>query len=322
MPNLFSSSLLIPPRRHKASLLFSERELPGRYCYGLGWNASLILSANRRYKYVHSGCMGVDERNWGKWDLDGDRLRLISERYTIGDIPPEIAKKLSPKEVEEFYDKVSSGIPSRMNTCFIPVQWEKRIYLVDEYYMPAFCQRASIRTGYEAILRNQMQPVFEYLKFPANKPHAYEVQQAYPPLNPNSRPLLPVRYRTFYEQGPIRVKVVRILPPLKQQEIPANVARVLLSKGTSSRVKPGLLLATTQEDSYATLIVTAVRSGESEAARVDLSDAQKDTIRVGDVFSSGEYNCDVIGSRSSCLPEDTRTVLPQWATALREAWNR
>lgn len=193
--------------------------------------------------------------------------------------------------------------------CFMPVLWERRIYLVDEYRMPAFCAEAARKSWYE---RDTGDSHTTYLKFPSNKPRAYTINDAYKPLSRGSRPRLPERYRTFYEEGPIRARIVRRLPSIAGQgTIPSNAVRVLLDRGTRARVRTGLILET-RHSGWANLI-TEASPDTAVAVQVPFPAPFKGwPVRVKDEFGSGEGDLLWFG---------TGLPWPRWARDLRETWD-
>lgn len=274
-------------QRTKTTLLFPGSELPGRYYCGDGRGyESLNLFPEQTFAYSRRMEGVFKEDKGGKWALDGDCLVVTPER------------------------PFTTNEPSRLSARLIPVKWEQRIYLVEEHYMPFFCYRVT-RSTVSVYGRNKGYPAFEFLKFPPDKPNVYKVEEAYPPLNPDRRPLFPERYRTFYEQGPIRARVVKILPRGEPADIPGDALRVLLDKGIAARVKPGLLLAV-EGSSYATLIVTVARPDKAEAVRVDLPGREPDAVRVGDTLTSGERYY---------FPYPTSYHFPPWTLALHATWD-
>ena len=102
------------------ALRFPEQELSGQYYLGdgLGVNCSLTLEPTHRFAFAWHGCMGLYDQNQGVWSLEGDTL---------------VVKPKKPNKREGF---------EGMNLRFIPVQWGKRGYLVDENEMPGFCAAA------------------------------------------------------------------------------------------------------------------------------------------------------------------------------------
>ena len=94
-----------------------EKALEGAYYFGdgLGVNCLLELKENRRFSFRWTGCVGVYDRNTGRWEWEGQVMVFKPE-----------------------HKNATEGF-SGMNVRFIPVAWGQRVYLVDEYELPGFC---------------------------------------------------------------------------------------------------------------------------------------------------------------------------------------
>lgn len=281
------------------SLLFPVSVLPGQYYSGGSLSYRLLeLKPNQSFRFEEDSDVGEPNRSQGDWRLEGDRLLLFPTRS----VPPDRGR----------------GAGYRMQTRFVPVKWEQRLYLVDEHQMPAFCDMASSRVNALVSLRNRTDLTSAFLKYPTDSQSG--LRSTYPPLTTDSHPVLPVRYRTFYERGPVRCRVVRMLTRLLlPEDHPAEslvgkpITGVLLDRGTQARVKPGLLLAIRSTLFRTNLVVITARPQEAEALRVDFMGDKPEPVMVGDEFTSGEW---------MEWPYDTSVEFPKWALAMRDAWNR
>ena len=155
-------------------LRFSAREIPGRYYQGdgLGVNLTLELKPNGTFDFSWHGCLGEYDRNFGSWELRGDKLFLQPKR---------------PHEHKGF---------AGMDVRFFPVKWGKRILLIDEYEMAGFAASAKEPPD---ILDHPR----EYSKLTGDKFEFAKVQ---------GRPIMPLRFDRFYDHGAVRAKVVSIRP--------------------------------------------------------------------------------------------------------------
>jgi hypothetical protein len=147
-----------------------------------------------------------------------------------------------------------------MNIRYVPVQWGQRHYLVDENEMPGFCAAAGQKDipGFNGIHGS------DYVKRDGEE---------LPPVE--GRPAIPERFREFYEKGPIKADVVRI------------EGKVVLNKGLTDRIKPGMLLAAEGHERIE-LKVLSVREHES-VAEVSYFWNSDRRVAVGDSFTTGEY---------------------------------
>lgn len=229
------------PKQEKRQPVVTSNEVVGSYHMGdgLGSNHSLALTKDRRFHFAEHGCLGVYDRNSGSWEWEEDVLVLKPEK---------------PKKPDEH---------SRMDTRFIPVKWGKRIYLVDEYEMPGFC--AELRTG--DTVASVGRSYRDYLQH--NK--AYEIPLSY------GKPLLPERYREYYEKGAVKAKVVRIEPN----------GQVVLDRGEQDRVRVGLRM-TLSDGTSEEIKVTSVQA-KTATAEVFYFWNSAGPVQVGETFTTGEH---------------------------------
>jgi hypothetical protein len=280
-------------------LLFSPEELPGEYFWNdIDTGGRLTLTAGHRFD-VSEGGIGYGERNQGTWRLAGDRLLLQPERR---------------KRSDQTYGR---------STHFVPVKWDKRLYLVEENGMPAFCVEVANPSGRSLYQRYVTFPA-QYLKRPADKPNVFEIEKLYPPLPPDSHPLIPARYRPFYERGPVHALVTRVSVSERptttrhsKTPVPAGSVHALLTGNAAQRDRfsPGLLLGALGSAHTTLLVLTVTTKGqalEANAVRLDLPGEEADKVHVGDKFSSGEY---------MCFPYGSSNDWPRWAIERREAWH-
>lgn len=199
---------LTPPQ---PELLFDVQKAMGSYYFGdgLGVNCTLGISGDHRFQFQWQGCLGVYDTNSGSWEMQGDVL---------------VCKPEHPNKQQGF---------AGMNLRFIPVQWGKRYYLVEENEMPGFCAGAA-----SGSIPNTLDPHgHDYVQWGRTaKP---------PPVQ--GKPLLPTRYQTFYTQGAIQAKVISIDP----------TQHVTLNKGRTERIEPGMLLAADSDSIYDVKILSS-----------------------------------------------------------------
>lgn len=223
-----------------AKLLFDEKELHGRYYYGdgLGVNCSLELDPNQHFTFKWRGCLGEYDSNLGPWKLDGDIVVLKPEKP---------------------YKRVGF---QGMSVRFVPVKWGKRHYLVDEYEMPGFCAAAA--RG-EFPTRDNIHGQ-DYVKLEGGEP-----------LGTQDPPLIPQRFKDFYEKGPIEAEVIRI----------DKTGNAVLDKGTVGRLKLGMLLAINE---FGRIDLKVVSATPNQAMAQPLYYWNSDRpVKVGDRFTTGGY---------------------------------
>ena len=224
-------------------LRFDEKELYGRYYFGdgFGLNCTLELDAQHHFSYQRAGCLGVDDENKGTWLVQGDVVECNREK---------------PNKRGSFLG---------MGTRFIPVHWGERYYLVDENEMPGFCAGAINK---DKLTKEMLRGVngSDYVKW--NGKDA-------PPVY--GEPVLPERFQTFYENGPIETSVVRTMPN----------GNVVLDKGDADRLRAGLHL-TINALGYVDVTVLSTTAHESIVQPLYLLNGAR-SIKVGDTFTTGGY---------------------------------
>jgi len=171
---------------------------------------------------------------------------------------------------------------------YLPVKWGNRLLLIDENGMPGFC--ADVR---------------------GESPHRCAgsyVKRADPEANPGEgEPLIPDRFREFYEKGPVRARVAAI----------GDDGTLTLDQGAADRLRPGMRMALWRPESidpvtgvprhlrwgeWIELIVESV--GERDAvARVHYFRNSERRVQVGDQFTTGERWFSVAGTGVPRLPE-------------------
>lgn len=222
------------------SLLFPEAELPGRYYMGdgLNVNCALVLDAEHRFKFSSRGGLGEYDRNEGSWRLVGDVVEVIPER------PNRRTPVLG------------------VNLRFVPVKWGARLYLVDENETPGFAAAA----GFGQL------PGGEGVHGPDF------VKTSVLPLPPRrGKPLLPERFRGFYQLGPVAAKVVKLEPN----------GRVRIKSTRPSGLRVGLLLGA---DSFAAMELKVVEVAERDAlAEVFYFPNSGVPVKVGQEFTTGSF---------------------------------
>jgi hypothetical protein len=228
------------PSQPAPKMGFDANLLPGRYYFGdgLGVNCLLTLDADHRFKFSWHGCLGEYDKNSGSWEIENDLVVMKPEQ---------------PNKREGFVG---------MNVRFVPVKWGERIYLVDENETPGFCAATAKRSD----LRLDDIHGMDYVKWDGEN---------LPPLKGN--PILPERYREFYEKGPVVAKVTKIEPD----------GSVILNKGSAGKVKEGMLLCVNAFDN-SEIKVTSVRK-DTATANVLYFWNSDTKIKVGDEFTTGGY---------------------------------
>lgn len=232
----------MPASTPRPALRFDAAELPGRYYLGdgLGVNCTLTLQANGRFEFKWTGCLGEYDQNAGKWTLDGDVMVLTPER---------------PNKRNGFRG---------MGVRFVPVRWGGRTYLVDEHEMPGFCAAASGET----LPRADDLHGLDYLKLVGSG-------SSVPPVD--GTPLIPERYREFYEKGPVTARVERVLPD----------GKVTLNRGSADRVRQGMLM-TLDAFGRIDLEVLSVTEHASVAQPIYFWNSDR-KVEPGAAFTSGSY---------------------------------
>jgi hypothetical protein len=277
----------------KPSLLFPASLLPGRYNEGDGLCGSLLtLAADHTYKsraYTDEELLEDQRRSDtpnGTWRLDGDRLLLS--------VP------------------TGNWRNDRPNLRFIPVRWGECIYLVDENEMPGFCTDAQSQARMAVYRRNAERSAIDYLKHPLSGSEQPKIT-AYAPLSAKTLPVLPLRYRPYYEKGDIRARVIR-LERSKGSDKKTVETRLVLNRGSLDRVTPGMRLARIWMDEEmhqanldrgpADAIVTKVSPHQSVATVVTFLGEKLSDVRRGDTFTTGDY---------FNRPSGTGAPWPAWA---------
>jgi len=240
-PEIPPARAAVPAPEAGPRLLFAAADLPGSYYLGdgLGVNCRLVIEANGRFTFRWTGCLGEYDRNQGSWTVEGDRLLM----------KPEKANRCQ-------------GF-NGMNLRFIPVKWGARMVLVDEYEMPGFCVMA----------KGGWRPAGEYqhgLDYARVQDPALEAPYA------GEKPIIPERFREFYELGPIEAVVAQV-----------NSDGSVLLKGTALRpLRPGLLLASSEFGRVDLDVVST--SGLTGVARPIYSWNSDRRPKAGDRFTTGD----------------------------------
>jgi hypothetical protein len=224
--------------------LFDESEIPGTYYQSHGRSGrTLELFADRRFSTVERFCLGELDRDQGTWGLEGDTLVL------------------EPERTDERSGR--GGVDVR----FLPVKWGNRCLLIDEYGMPGFCAEAGGGSPPQWSVG-----IPNYMKQPALAADPGE-----------GEPLIPDRFREFYEKGPVRATIAAI----------GDAGMVTLHCGAADR--------------RLELMVESV--GEHEAtARACYFWNSRRLVQVGDEFTTGEKGFSVAGTGVPRLPEPPRST--------------
>jgi hypothetical protein len=230
---------LAPHAASETKLAFDESEIYGRYYFGdgLGVNCSLTIEEDHRFSFQWRGCEGVYDQNSGTWQLHGDVVTL----------------KL------ELPNKREGG--RGLNIRYVPIKWGERHYLVDENEMPGFCVKAHSGTLDLAgilLLGN------DYVKWPGQKLPSVQ-----------GIPVIPERYKTFYENGEVSARVVQMT---------AN-RNVILDKGAADRINPNMLFALAGQDDI-DLKIVSVTEHQSVAQALYYWSSDR-YVKVGDLFTTG-----------------------------------
>jgi hypothetical protein len=253
--------------------LFDESEIPGTYYQSHGRSGrTLELFADRRFSTVERFCLGELDRDQGTWGLEGDTLVL------------------EPERTDERSGR--GGVDVR----FLPVKWGNRCLLIDEYGMPGFCAEAGGGSPPQWSVG-----IPNYMKQPALAADPGE-----------GEPLIPDRFREFYEKGPVRATIAAI----------GDAGMVTLHCGAADRLQPGMRMAFRQLDAIdpaigffrtvggpdrLELMVESV--GEHEAtARACYFWNSRRLVQVGDEFTTGEKGFSVAGTGVPRLPEPPRST--------------
>jgi hypothetical protein len=275
-----------PVPRSGPSLLLPESVLPGNYSHGDGLTGStLTLSANHHFRF-------------GTWTDEGGVILVSPDGKSS-----QVVGSTDPPPIEGDWRLVGDRVtltprrpypdqhPFQLNLRFIPVQWGTRIYLVDENEMPGFCADAGSHRPM-AVLRDQRDfSYYDYLK---------SANVRYPALPRDCRPLLPLRYRTFYDRGDNVLRVERDA----LQRRPGAETRIVLDRGSRDGVMPGMRLArlynepekfgdpgyqSNAERGSADALVTQVSPQRSVAVLVTFPGVRPPDVRRGDRFTTGDY---------------------------------
>jgi hypothetical protein len=148
-----------------------------------------------------------------------------------------------------------------MNVRFIPVKLGHRHLMIDENQMPGFCAAA----------REKTPPAEEYV-------HGDDyVKRLSSEAAPGKDELvIPQRFGDFYEKGLIVAKVIRI----------NTDGTVMLDKGSTNRLRPGLLMAVT---GWARINLEVVSVSERESVARPFYFWNSDRrVRVGDELTTGK----------------------------------
>jgi hypothetical protein len=149
------------------------------------------------------------------------------------------------------------------NLRFIPVKWGARYFLVDENEMPGFCAA----TSQDNMRRFDRIHGHDYVKWIGGE------------LAPTEgKPIVPERYKEFLEKGPVDAAVVRI----------DDEGAVILNKGTSDRIKPGMLLAAEGDCCRIELKVVSAKEHESLAQAFYFWNSDR-RVSAGDRFTTGTH---------------------------------
>lgn len=231
----------VAPAPARQKLLFAEEKILGAYYFGdgKGVNCSLTIEQEHRFTFRWTGCLGEYDRNAGSWKLDGDVV-ILSPKW--------------PNKREGF---------EGMNLRFIPVLWGKQCFLVDEYEMPGFCVAA----------RSEV----DLMEGVHGKDYRRREGDTWDAFSLPGKPLLPVRYRTFYEQGAVEAKVIRW----------EDGHRVILNKGRADRVTPDMRFSY-DDFGGSELDVISCTTHESIAQPFYYWNTSE-PIKVGDRFTTGNY---------------------------------
>jgi hypothetical protein len=231
-------------------LPFDESELYGRYFFGFYITYHLVIDPDGCFTFRSSDCLGEFDRNAGSWRLTGDTLVLEPER---------------PNTYAGFQG---------MGVRFIPVKWGERHYLVDENEMPGFCAAAAegdlpVWDGIHGL---------DYVKLDGG---------SLPPAE--GMPLIPERFRTFLEDGPVGGTVVRI----------EASGDVIIDQGTRDRIQVGMLLSL--GGWRGGLRVVSAVEHESVARRFYYWNSSE-SVKAGAGFTSGTYDTRPFGTGYQRFP--------------------
>ena len=222
----------------RAKLLFDESHLPGSYAHRLAHSHwSLDLSGDHRFSASWGACLGGSAHE-GAWRLEGDVLILEPD---------------PPCDLDDLHG---------MATRYIPVWWGNRHLLVTEIQIPALCADARGKAPPQEARVNGL--------------YLVKVLASGAPAGMGA-PVVPKRFRHFYESGPIRAQVVRV----------NDDGTVTLDKGSDDRLQVGMWLTIGwfRDDIEAEVISV---SEHSAVARAYYSQRSERRIAPGERLTTGE----------------------------------
>jgi hypothetical protein len=223
-----------------STLPFAESQLIGKYYQGdgLGANLHLDLNQNHRFSFRWTGCLGEYDKNEGIWRLEGDMVFLQPEK---------------PNKREGFQGT---------NLRFVPMVWNKRLFLVDEYEAPGFCstlgQNMPEIRGDDIHGMNYIHLNIDFKPSPIDYPN-----------------YVPERFQRFVGVPPLKSKIVELV----------NDGTVRLDRGSKYGFSVGLMLCSSDWSS-ANLEIIRVTENSAIAKPVYFANTPN-RVKIGDVFSSG-----------------------------------
>ena len=226
------------PLSNNVKLQFDPNELYGDYYFGDGLGANYALSITLDHRFTYR-----ESGCSGEYGRNQGSWKLNVDRL---ELRPEKPSKQDSFEV---------------NVRFVPIKWGERLYLVDENETPGFCAALKHDSNRWEDIHGQDFVKLAGRKLPSTK----------------GKLVIPARYRTFYEQGAITTKVVRVE---KNQTI-------LLDKGSADRITPGMLFTV---NDFGTIEAQVVSCQEHHCTAKPIyvwgSDRQA---KVGDQLTTGNY---------------------------------
>jgi hypothetical protein len=241
-----------PQAASETVLPFFESALYGDYSiHYAGRSCLLTLRSDHHFSFQWSDFTNkAYYTNSGTWQLQGDVITLQPEKPN--------------------WRTIYSGL----NIRYVPVRWDTKndfvwlaqYFLVDENEMPGFCVKALDRS---AMQRSLSAPFGEdFVKVPKALFVDFII-----PLD--GAPVIPERYKTYYDDGDIQGHVVRI----------TEDGNVILDKGTADRVKPKMLFAFFGGEAIDLQVVSATEH-QSVAQPVYFWSSAR-SVKVGDSFTTG-----------------------------------
>lgn len=230
----------IRPPRAKPTLLFDLKDVYGTYYFGDGLGVNCSLSILPDNRFTFA---------WhgcmGEYDRNSGRWELD------GDV-----LELKPEQ-----ENVSRGFQG-VNVRFIPVKIGETEYLVDEHEMPGFC--ASLNSDDRPLWRHGS----DYVKSEISETDIKE-----------DAPVIPVRYRHFYEKGAVEAKVERI----------DENGNAVLNKGSNDRLAPKMRLEFNGFEASIELVVLSVSENDAVAKPQYYWNSGSCELKVGAEFTTGGY---------------------------------